>query len=114
MPYIRHDKASNPFTNLYKEYKGLWWQEHVIRFMANVKLPSSANKPISAYRALASSIRADLVYLHDYFNRLATAMELWCDAWESADSGSLQFVPSRSHKSQEVPINLGFTSLQKP
>ena len=26
-PYIYHNKASNPFTNLKKEYKGLWWQE---------------------------------------------------------------------------------------
>lgn len=32
MPYIRHDKASNPFVNLRKEYLGLWWQESLLRF----------------------------------------------------------------------------------
>ena len=25
-PYARHDKASNPFVNLEKEYMGLEWQ----------------------------------------------------------------------------------------
>jgi len=25
-PYIWHSKASNPFVNLKKEYKGLFWQ----------------------------------------------------------------------------------------
>ena len=34
-PYIKHNKASNPFTNLRKEYKGLWWQEDVIRFFSD-------------------------------------------------------------------------------
>ena len=26
LPYIFHSKASNPFTNLKKEYKGIFWQ----------------------------------------------------------------------------------------
>jgi reversibly glycosylated polypeptide/UDP-arabinopyranose mutase len=25
LPYIHHSKASNPFTNLRKEYKGIFW-----------------------------------------------------------------------------------------
>ena len=25
-PYIWHSKASNPFVNLKKEYKGIFWQ----------------------------------------------------------------------------------------
>ena len=42
-PYIKHNKASNPFTNLMKEYKGLEWQEDVIRFFdrVQVKCPES-------------------------------------------------------------------------
>lgn len=32
MPYIKHNKASNPFVNLRKEYLGLWWQEMILRF----------------------------------------------------------------------------------
>jgi len=48
-PYIKHNKASNPFTNLMKEYKGLEWQEDVIRFFDTVKLrrhhePSASRK----------------------------------------------------------------------
>lgn len=27
LPYVWHSKASNPFTNLRKEYKGIFWQE---------------------------------------------------------------------------------------
>ena len=27
LPYIWHSKASNPFVNLRKEYKGIFWQE---------------------------------------------------------------------------------------
>ena len=27
-PYIWHSKASNPFVNLKKEYKGIFWQVH--------------------------------------------------------------------------------------
>jgi hypothetical protein len=26
-PYIWHSKASNPFVNLKKEFKGIFWQE---------------------------------------------------------------------------------------
>ena len=30
LPYIWHSKASDPFTNLKKEYKGIFWQEEII------------------------------------------------------------------------------------
>ena len=29
-PYIWHSKASNPFVNLKKEYKGIFWQVHAV------------------------------------------------------------------------------------
>ncbi|XLT79236.1 hypothetical protein S245_001004, partial [Arachis hypogaea] len=32
LPYIWHSKASNPFVNLKKEYKGIFWQEDLIPF----------------------------------------------------------------------------------
>jgi hypothetical protein len=38
LPYIYHSKASNPFTNLRKEYKGIFWQEEVIPFFQQVEL----------------------------------------------------------------------------
>ncbi|KAK6920501.1 Reversibly glycosylated polypeptide family [Dillenia turbinata] len=36
--YIWHSKASNPFVNLKKEYKGLYRQEVTIPFFQSVKL----------------------------------------------------------------------------
>jgi reversibly glycosylated polypeptide/UDP-arabinopyranose mutase len=41
-PYIRHNKASNPFTNLRKEYMGLLWQEEIIRVFQNTRLSTTA------------------------------------------------------------------------
>lgn len=38
LPYIFHSKASNPFTNLRKEYKGIFWQEEIIPFFQQVQL----------------------------------------------------------------------------
>jgi reversibly glycosylated polypeptide/UDP-arabinopyranose mutase len=38
LPYIYHSKASNPFTNLRKEYKGIFWQEEIIPFFQSVEL----------------------------------------------------------------------------
>lgn len=32
LPYLWHSKASNPFVNLRKEYKGIFWQEEIIPF----------------------------------------------------------------------------------
>lgn len=34
LPYLWHSKASNPFVNLRKEYKGIFWQ---------VRWPGSGN-----------------------------------------------------------------------
>nr|GLL19430.1 UDP-arabinopyranose mutase 3 [Ipomoea trifida] len=39
LPYIWHSKASNPFVNLKKEYKGIYWQEELIPFFQSVALP---------------------------------------------------------------------------
>lgn len=38
LPYIWHSKASNPFVNLKKEYKGIYWQE-MITFFKTITLP---------------------------------------------------------------------------
>ncbi|KAF9660971.1 hypothetical protein SADUNF_Sadunf19G0019300 [Salix dunnii] len=39
LPYIWHSKASNPFVNLKKEYKGIYWQEELIPFFQSAILP---------------------------------------------------------------------------
>lgn len=38
LPYIWHSKASNPFVNLKKEYKGIFWQEDIIPFFQKVRV----------------------------------------------------------------------------
>lgn len=111
MPYIRHNKASNPFTNLKKEYKGLWWQEHALRFFTHqVKFSEDIKTPEECYRSLANQIRKYLGTLHPYFHNLANAMELWTDYWEKANKGQLDFTPSRSRVRSYLPINLGLKS----
>ena len=89
-PYIYHNKLSNPFTNLKKEYQGLFWQEDIIRFFANeVEFSTTANTPIKAYVELALQIRARFSTLHPYFDRLATSMVLWTEIWDKVSSGAI-------------------------
>jgi reversibly glycosylated polypeptide/UDP-arabinopyranose mutase len=88
-PYIHHNKASNPFTNLKKEYMGLFWQEDIIQFMSNVKLSPSSNTAAKAYLELSDQINQHLSHLNPYFTRLAKAMKLWIDVWEARFGGEL-------------------------
>ena len=98
-PYIRHNKASNPFTNLKKEYMGLFWQEEVIAFFQKVRFSSKAITPQDCYLELAQMIRTNLTCLNEYFGRLASAMEIWIRVWNAAQvSGKLNFTPSRQNK----------------
>lgn len=94
-PYIRHNKASNPFTNLKKEYMGLFWQEDLILFFRHVRFSSSAQTPEQCYLELAEMIRKNFKHLNEYFDRLATAMELWIHFWKQSQNGLLKFEPSR-------------------
>jgi reversibly glycosylated polypeptide/UDP-arabinopyranose mutase len=53
LPYIWHSKASNPFTNLKKEYKGIFWQEEIIPFFQAVQLSKEA---VTVEQVRASSL----------------------------------------------------------
>jgi reversibly glycosylated polypeptide/UDP-arabinopyranose mutase len=69
-PYIKHNKASNPFVNLMKEYKGLEWQEEVIRFFDTVQLSeASRNDAGDAYIDLSWHVHTKLGHLNPYFER---------------------------------------------
>lgn len=112
-PYIRHNKASNPFTNLEKEYMGLKWQETIIRFFDSLKLET--NSVDDLYIELAGKIEADLGSLSPYFARLARAMRLWVEVWQERHAGKLgnKLIPSRISEdkaamahSSEPPISL--------
>lgn len=103
-PYIRHMKASNPFTNLKKEYKGLFWQEDLIKFFDRVRF-KACNSPGTCYKELAGLIRKSFGHVHNYFGRLASAMETWVDVWNEAESGKIVFKPSRtSGKQREMAV----------
>lgn len=41
LPYVWHSKASNPFVNLRKEYKGIFWQVRGSCFVLIVIYPCS-------------------------------------------------------------------------
>jgi reversibly glycosylated polypeptide/UDP-arabinopyranose mutase len=97
-PYVLHNKASNPFTNLKKEYMGLFWQEDIIAFFQRVRFSSSAKTPEACYLELAQMIRSQLSHLHEYFSRLAQAMEIWVQLWNQAQKGTLKFKPSRQKR----------------
>jgi len=113
MPYIKHNKASNPFVNLKKEYKGLEWQEDIIRFFMELKLKKENKDALSAYSELANQIEEHLLSLHPYFGRLANAMRGWVKTWRATTTGAITFTPSRSHKSSAIPINLTSRSKEK-
>ena len=87
-PYIHHNKASNPFTNLKKEYMGLFWQDEIIEFMSQVKLSPTSNTAAKAYVELGKKIDSGLSHLNDYFKRLAKAMKVWVDVWEDRFGGN--------------------------
>jgi len=100
-PYIRHNKASNPFTNLKKEYMGLFWQEDLIEFFRQVRFSLSAQTPEQCYLELAQMIRKNFEHVNEYFDRLATAMEQWIHFWNLSQKDLLKFKPSR--KSRKSP-----------
>jgi len=110
-PYIKHNKASNPFTNLMKEYKGLEWQEVAIRFFDTVELsPHTANDASAAYVELSEKVDKALSHLNPYFTRLAKAMRTWVKVFNDANSGKITFKPSRSSASARAPRDLSMSA----
>lgn len=85
LPYIFHSKASNPFTNLRKEYKGIFWQEEVIPFFQQVELSKDSTTAIDCYIELAEKVRAGLSHIDPYFQKLADGMLAWVDCWQKVN-----------------------------
>lgn len=92
LPYIWHSKASNPFVNLKKEYKGIYWQEEIIPFFQSVSLPKECTTVQQCYLELAKLVKAKLTSVDSYFTTLADAMVTWIEAWDelnpSADASA--------------------------
>jgi len=94
-PYIEHRKASNPFTNLKKEFAGMYWQEPLVRFLHALEVPAGAANASECYGFLAQAISREFAPLHPYFARLGRAMQTWVRLWAAAQDGALGFRPSR-------------------
>lgn len=81
LPYIWHSKASNPFVNLRKEYKGIFWQEEIIPFFQGIKLDASVTNVEDAMLDIAARVRKGLAHLDPYFEKLADGMVAWIECW---------------------------------
>ncbi|KAL9335410.1 hypothetical protein Peur_072591 [Populus x canadensis] len=86
LPYIWHSKASNPFVNLKKEYKGIYWQEDIIPFFQSVVLPKDCTTVQQCYLELSKLVKEKLSPIDPYFNKLGDAMVTWIEAWDLLNS----------------------------
>lgn len=82
LPYIFHSKASNPFVNLRKEYKGIFWQEDIIPFFQSLSLPKEATTVQKCYIEMSKQVKEKLGKIDPYFDKLADAMVTWIEAWD--------------------------------
>lgn len=82
LPYIWHSKASNPFVNLKKEYKGIFWQEEIIPFFQQSVLPKECTTVQACYKELSKQVKDKLGKIDPYFTKLGDAMVTWIDAWD--------------------------------
>lgn len=88
LPYIWHSKASNPFVNLKKEYKGIYWQEDIIPFFQSVVLPKECTTVQKCYIELSKMVKEKLGPIDPYFQKLADAMVTWIEAWDELNSAA--------------------------
>eukprot|EP01026_Neomeris_dumetosa_P008374 TRINITY_DN1267_c0_g1_i1.p2 TRINITY_DN1267_c0_g1~~TRINITY_DN1267_c0_g1_i1.p2 ORF type:complete len:351 (-),score=50.26 TRINITY_DN1267_c0_g1_i1:362-1414(-) len=86
LPYIWHSKASNPFNNLKKEYKGIFWQEEIIPFFQSVQFSKSAVTVEQCYMELAEKVKRELAHVDPYFEKLAEGMATWIHCWKMMNS----------------------------
>ncbi|KAH9328070.1 hypothetical protein KI387_000178 [Taxus chinensis] len=82
LPYLWHSKASNPFVNLQKEYKGLFWQEEAIPFFQSIVFPDHCSTPQECYIELSKQVKDKLGKVDPYFVHLANCMVTWIEAWD--------------------------------
>jgi len=87
MPYIRHERASNPFTNLKKEANGIEVNEDFWEFVDGVEIDHGSTLP-QAYKLLGLSMLCFVVdypkyaEYEEYFTLLGRAMIEWSKLFE--------------------------------
>jgi uncharacterized protein YpbB len=92
LPYIHHSKASNPFVNLKKEYKGIFWQEEIIPFFQQVQLPKEAVTVEQCYIELSKQVR------------VFGCLFLLFDAVSYSDSQMFAYLPAYREKKLKMRI----------
>ncbi|KAK8963028.1 UDP-arabinopyranose mutase 1 [Platanthera guangdongensis] len=93
LPYIWHSKASNPFTNLKKEYNGIFWQEELIPFFQSATLSKESTTVQKCYIELSKQVREKLSKVDPYFGKLADAMVTWIEAWDELNPSTTAIAP---------------------
>lgn len=80
-PYIRHERASNPFTNLKKEAPGLEVNEKFWVYVDAFSPSYDGRDPVTLYIELGEYIRGFKEYPQHipYFMKLGEAMILWAE-----------------------------------
>lgn len=94
MPYIRHERASDPFTNLRKEANGIAVNEVFWQFVDMIDLVGLTN-PIDCYEKLGKSMVtfseqfSKFKEFEDYFRLLGKSMIVWCEEIRKAQTDRL-------------------------
>lgn len=78
-PYIHHDRASNPFTNLRKEANGLEVNEWFWNRIDDVDLSTVNSNPVDCYRAIGNAVGRIGGEHEAYWAELSEAMVTWAD-----------------------------------
>ena len=73
-PFVKHEKASDPFVNLKKEASGIAMNEHFWKIIDGVQLKKG--DPIECYRELNTKVRYPKT---QYFKKLKLAINLWLE-----------------------------------
>jgi len=86
MPYVRHERASNPFANLKKEAQGLEVNEKLWQYVDKF-VGSGTMNAVDLYHELGQYISAydDFAQHAEYFRRLGGAMKTWASLFEGRD-----------------------------
>lgn len=85
MPYIRHDRASNAFTNLKKEANGLEVNEKFWEYVDKFKINDAKEQDLfNIYWMLGTHIQkySEFPEYREYFVKLGTAMMIWADLFK--------------------------------
>lgn len=87
IPYIHHDRASNPFANLKKEANGLEVNEKFWEYIDKFNADLSDTPLATAYGMMGAYVRqyGEFPQYREYFDKLGEAMMTWAARFEEVD-----------------------------